>query len=311
MITGSKIPIRSGSDRLSEFIAEAWKGIFVSKHTIVVTIAEARRALREYGDWIVHRPNRGYQLAIPSSDDHVRIGWHIAERGTSEGLEKALHWFRLAAQDSVDRRPFDAIARVYLLLGAHSVAPPSDIYTRFKEAHNQAVKLFGLTPELRADRAHAVHLFERNPREAERELLHSAREEASPGTYVRLTLLYAAKQRFDLALQAFQRAQVLDRLEPSLPAAETFLWLSRRDFHRAAQVGEAGLELQPYLFLARAFYAQALEFSGCVGDALTHYRAAQTLAPHVPWLKALEAGCLARNGCCRQAEEILSELQNS
>jgi hypothetical protein len=52
------------------------------------------------------------------------------------------------------------------------------------------------------------------------------------------------------------------------------------------------MEVQPYFYPDLALYAQALEFSGCVDEALTQYRAAQTLAPDIPWLKALEAGKL-------------------
>jgi predicted Zn-dependent protease len=89
-----------------------------------------------------------------------------------------------------------------------------------------------------------------------------------------------------------------------------FVWLSRRDFHRAVEAGGAAMEVQPYFYPDRAFYAQALEFSGRVDQALTQYRAAQALAPDIRWLKALEAGCLARSGYCREAKTILGNLQN-
>ena len=89
-----------------------------------------------------------------------------------------------------------------------------------------------------------------------------------------------------------------------------FVWLSRRDFPRAVEAGAAAMEVQPYFYPDRALYAQALEFSGCVDEALAQYRAAQTLAPDIPWLKALEAGCLARSGYCREAKTILAELRD-
>src|SRR5579862_5863268 len=110
---------RLGSEvRLAELMAEAWKGTTVSRHTVAVTIAEARKALAEYRNWIVYLPNRGYRLTIPVADDQMKIGWRMAQRCTREGLEKALERFRLAAADRFDRRPLDAIARVYLMLGA-------------------------------------------------------------------------------------------------------------------------------------------------------------------------------------------------
>jgi tetratricopeptide (TPR) repeat protein len=275
-----------------------------------VTIAEARKALAEYRNWIVYFPNRGYRLAIPVADDQMKIGLLMAKRCTREGLEKALERFRLAAADRFDRRPLDAIARVYLMLGACSVNSSSEILAAFQPAHKQAVDLFGLTPALRSDRAQAIHLFERNRGEAERELLESARDQSDVITYLRLTQLYAGQGRFDCASESLQRARTLDQFDPGLPAAEMFLWLSRSDFPRAVEAGASALEVQPYFYPDRALYGQALEFSGRVEEALTQYRAAQTLAPDVPWLKALEAGCQARRGACCEAKAILAELRN-
>jgi tetratricopeptide (TPR) repeat protein len=123
-------------------------------------------------------------------------------------------------------------------------------------------------------------------------------------------LLYAAQRRFKRALESLERAQVLDRFDPGIPAAEMFLWISRRDFCRAVEAGASAMEVQPYFYPDRALYAEALEFSGRVDEALAQYRAAQSLAPDIPWLKALEAGCLARSGYCGRAKAILEELQN-
>ena len=39
-----------------QMIAEAWQGMFVSRHTVDVTVGEVKKSLGEYGPWIVHRP---------------------------------------------------------------------------------------------------------------------------------------------------------------------------------------------------------------------------------------------------------------
>jgi len=292
-----------------QLMAEAWKGVNVSQHTVVVTVAEARKALAEYRDWIIYLPKRGYRLALPVADDHVKIGLRMAQRCTREGLEKALNHFRLAAPDRYGRRPLDAIARVHLMLGASGLIMTADAITPFQIVHRQAVDLFGLTPALRADRAHALHLFNRHRDAAESELLASARGQEESTAYVRLALLYAAQRRFDHAAESLQRARTLDRFDPGFPAAEMFFWLAQCNFQRAVRAGEAAIEIQPYFYVDRAFYAQALDFSGYVDQALNQYRLAQALAPDVPWLKALEAHCLARNESISQAEKLLTKLQ--
>jgi tetratricopeptide (TPR) repeat protein len=69
------------------------------------------------------------------------------------------------------------------------------------------------------------------------------------------------------------------------------------------------LELHPYLPLSRALYAQALEFSGNLDEALQQYRIATVLSPDIPWLRALEAICLVSSGRRAEAEAILNQLE--
>jgi DNA-binding winged helix-turn-helix (wHTH) protein len=46
---------------VAELLKEACKGSVVSRHTVAVTVCEARKALAEYGNGIEYRPNRGYR----------------------------------------------------------------------------------------------------------------------------------------------------------------------------------------------------------------------------------------------------------
>ena len=76
----------------------------------------------------------------------------------------------------------------------------------------------------------------------------------------------------------------------------------------AAEYGKKAVDLYPYLQLGRAFYAQALEFSGHAEAALAEYRFARAMSPDLPWLGALEATCLAKDGREGEALKILGEL---
>ena len=293
-----------------ELLKEAWGPTFVSRHTVATTVSEIRKALDEYGSWIGYRPRVGYSLNVPRSDEPIRTGWHVSERRTREGLEKALASFQRAAlDDPADHRAYEGISRMFLMLGMYGARPPREMYAEFLEAQSHAIALSGLTPELRADRAHALHLFERKWEEAETELLQADKERPSATIYVRLILLYAARGRFEQALQALERAYATDRFWPTLPANEVFLWFSRRDYDFAIARGKEGLDLQPYLHLGRSYYAQALEFSGRIDEALAEYRLAYTLAPDLPWLAALEAGCLARTGKHADATRMWEQLE--
>lgn len=98
------------------------------------------------------------------------------------------------------------------------------MYPQFLDAHRRAVELRGLTPELRADRAHALHIFERQYAEAEVELLQALREEPKlVAAYGHLIMVYATSGRFDEALDVLSQAYCADALWPPLPAMEVLI----------------------------------------------------------------------------------------
>jgi len=294
-----------------QMIQQAWDGVSVSRHTVAVTIGEAKKVLREYGSWIHYRPKLGYRLEIPPAEDLIRKGWHFAKRYTRDGFEKALECFEeAAAADSADFRVFEGMALCYLMLGAYGMRPPREMYPRFLDAHADAVALKGLTPDLRADRAHALHVFERKFKEAECELL-AARKEAPQQVSIlgHLVMLYATSHRFEEALGVLDQLLAIDSLWPMLPAIEVFVRLCSRQFDCAAACGRKAVELHPYLPLGRFFYARALEHSGQVCTALEQFRLAIVMSPDFHWLRAHEAACLAKLGKFQEAERILEEIE--
>jgi tetratricopeptide (TPR) repeat protein len=97
---------------------------------------------------------------------------------------------------------------------------------------------------------------------------------------------------------------------PTLPASVVLLRIWRRDFEGAIAYGKQAIELHPYLQIVRVNYAQALEFSGRLPDALAQYKLASVMSPDLPWLRASEATCLAKMGRTNEAREILDELEH-
>ncbi|HEX4137324.1 MAG TPA: winged helix-turn-helix domain-containing protein [Bryobacteraceae bacterium] len=292
-------------------IAEAWDSHHVSRHTVSVTVAELKNALEEHGDWITCRPKIGYRLEAPRSDELIKTGWHFWNRRTREGFDKALECFQQAARENdSDARAYEGIAISWLMPGTYGMRAPREIYPGYLKAFHRAVELGGLTTELRAMHAHAMHMFERKPAEAEAALLQSLQEKPnSANTYIRLAIVYATMNRLDDALDVVNQAHKADALWPLWPATEVIIRFCRREFDEAARCVKQALELQPYLLLGRAFCAQALEYAGKTEEALAQYRFARVVYSNVPWLAALEATCLARNGRQREARKILEELQ--
>jgi DNA-binding winged helix-turn-helix (wHTH) protein/Flp pilus assembly protein TadD len=295
----------------AEMIGEAWHGVSVSRHTVAVTVGEVKKVLREYGGWISYHPKFGYRLDIPQSEDLIRNGWHYWQRHTREGFDKALACFHEAAErSSMDFRAYEGTSRCYLMLATFAMRRPREMYSAFLEAHRRAVELAGLTPELRGDRAQGLHVFELKFAEAEAELL-KAREEnpRTAGVHIRLAVLYASTRRADEALEVLAEAYAVDGLWPILPAAEILVRCCRGEFDHAVACGKKALDLHPYFALGRSHYAQALEFSGRLEEALVQYRLACVMNPDFTRLRAEEARCLARCGRQTEAAALLDELE--
>ncbi len=232
---------------------------------------------------------------------------------TREGFEKALDCFQQAAiENASDFRAFEGISLCYLLLGTYGMRMPREMYSGFLQAHKRAVELCGLTPERRADRAHGLHLFEHKLEEAEAELLQAQRESPeSPEVYVRLTMLYATQNRLDDALNILLGARNTHSLWPTVPANEVLVRFFRREYEAAVACGKKALELHPYLYMGRIFYGEALEYAGNVNEALEQYRLASIMSPDLSWVRAFEAKCLARHGHRKEAQKILTELNQT
>jgi len=294
-----------------QMIREAWSGTSVSPNTVTVTIAEVKKVLQEYGSWIHCRPKLGYRLEIPLGEDLIRVGWHLWNRRTREGLEKALGCFEQAARENnSDFRAFEGISLTYLLLCTYGMRPPRETYPKFQAAHKRAVAIGGLTAALRSDRGHALHICERKFLQAESDLLHALHDEPKAGTvYVRLAILYCTMGRLDEALDVIRQGADADPLCPVLPGSETFIRLCRREFEAAVICGQNALDLHPYQHMGRALFAQALEATGRIEEALEQHRLVCLMSPDQPWLRALEGSCLGRNGRLEEAAAILDELE--
>jgi len=283
----------------------------VSRHTVDVTIGEVRKSLGEYGRWITHRPKVGYCLEIPASEELVRTGWHYWNRRTREGADRAIACFKRAAREcGSDFRAFDGLSTCYLMLATFGMRVPRDVYKDFLDAHNQAVAVGGLRPELRCNRAFGMYVFEHRLAESELEFQRTLDQKPTlASTYVRLGMLYGSMGRFGEALEILGRGKQLDPLLPTLAASEVLVRCWQRDFEAAVSLGRQGIELHPHLQVIRVNYAQALQFAGRPDEAIAQYQIASIVSPDVPWLRALEGACQAMLGRRRDARAMLEGLE--
>jgi tetratricopeptide (TPR) repeat protein len=237
---------------------------------------------------------------------------HFWSRRTREGAERAIECFQQAADECPgDFRAYEGLSTCYLMLATFGMRAPLEVYPKFLERTSRRWPAGGLTGELHCNRAHGLHLFERNVIEAEAEFLRAAEQKPTFGaTYVRTVMLYATLGRLDEAIEIVRRGYRAEPLLPTLASIEVDLHVWRREFDLATLLGGKAVELHPYLQVARAAYAQALQFSGRLDDALSQYRLTSVVCPDLPWLRALEGMCLAAMGLKGRAMPILEGLEH-
>ncbi len=321
---GRDIPLRPQASRVlralvchsglpmshEQMLRHAWEGMLVSKHTVTVTVGEVKRALGEYGSWIACHPKLGYCLEVPGSEEMLRLGWHHLNRGTREGLEKAVRCFQNAAAAGAEGRALEGLSRAYIMLGTYGMMVPSTAYSKFLAAHQRVVELRGYTPEMRVDRGLGLYVFERRFEDAEAELLKALDEQPRLcNAYVHLAMLYTSWRRTDEALKMLEAARSADVLGPALALAEILVRFCERDFKAAVECGQKALELHPHYPSAIAFYAASLEALGRYDEALEQYHMVCMLAPDIAWYRALEASCFAKAGKIKQAKAVLDYLE--
>jgi DNA-binding winged helix-turn-helix (wHTH) protein/Tfp pilus assembly protein PilF len=290
-------------------IADAWKGAIVSPHTVSVTIGEIRKSLGEYQSWITHRPNTGYRLQVPGSEDLIRRGWHFWSQHTRKGFEEALASFTQAAE-AADFRAYEGIASCHLMLAGLGMSAPWQARPQFIEAQRRAMELSGgVTPESRCDAAHALQIFDMDYARAELAFEAALHETPTLITiHVRLAALYYACGRFDAAMSAIREAARLDPLAPGVATVEARLWLACRQYDVALSCARRAVALHPYQHVPHSIYGQVLELTESYEDALTQYRLASTFAPELSHVVSLEGVCLARAGRTRDALATLQRL---
>ncbi len=132
-----------------QMIREAWGGTTVSKHTVAVTVGDAKKipaGVRCVG--ITYRAQAGLgRLDVPHSEELIKKGWHFASRHTREGFEKAIQYFHEAAGEAPsDFRAYEGASHALLFLATWGMCAPRETYARFLDAHGHAVALRGLTP---------------------------------------------------------------------------------------------------------------------------------------------------------------------
>jgi hypothetical protein len=187
--------------------------------------------------------------------------------------------------------------------------PGHEMCQAFLEAYERAVALIGVTPELRCNYAHAIHLYQRRLGEALAAFDRVIADKPQLAiAHVRRTLVLVTMGDLDAALESATRSRAADPLHPLSSTAEVNVRIWRREFEQALSLGERAVQMHPYFMLIRVYYGMALEFAGRLEVALEQYRIGGVMAQGLAGVRWLEGACLAKLGRTADARAVLTEL---
>jgi eukaryotic-like serine/threonine-protein kinase len=237
-----------------------------------------------------------------------RFFWN---KRTEEGLRRGIEYFRQAIEVDPDYAvAYVGIAHSYAVLGFHAIAPPGEAFPRAKAAALKALELDPSLAEARAPLAYALHYYDWNWNESEREYrrcLEAAPQDATAHNYY--ASLLTSLGRFEEALKEWRRAQELDPLSLIIRAATGWFFYVARRYDEAIREAKKTLEMDPTFAVARRVLGLSFQKTSRPDEAIEELRKAVELSGGSTQYLADLGRAFATAGREAEARRTLEELE--
>lgn len=250
----------------------------------------------------------------PTLDDEAQqlftAGRYYATRRSAEGLRQAIERLERA----VELRPdFSAawaeLADCNALLNWFVEPPPPEAWQRAKQAALHAVSADPLLAEAHASLGFVRLHYDRNWKDAERELRKAIT--LNPKNLIShrwYAYSLSAMGRHDEAVSEIERAREISPQSPVIATAvANVLFLAERFDDAIAQCQKA-LAIDPGGQAAHTILRWSYERKGMVSEALAAFEQERSFAGETPTTRAKRAHVLAATGHLDQARELLDEI---
>jgi tetratricopeptide (TPR) repeat protein len=206
-----------------------------------------------------------------------RYLWH---QRTRDSLKRSAELFERATVLSPSYAPaFSGLADAYAVLGFYDYLPPAQAFPRAKAAAQRALVLDPRLAPAHASLGYVALYYDWNWVEAEAEFERAIALNPSYSVGHQWYANYlTARGRFDEAVAAMRRAQVVDPLSLIASAALGWVHFYQRDYDAAVEQCRRTLELNPRFELAHLWAGWAHEAAGRYGDAVRHLDQAVSLS---------------------------------
>jgi serine/threonine protein kinase/tetratricopeptide (TPR) repeat protein len=237
-----------------------------------------------------------------------RFFWN---KRTEEGLRRGIEYFRQAIEvDPLYAAAYVGISHCYALLGFHAIASPGEAFPRAKTAALKALEIDPSLAEARAPLAHALHYYDWNWTESEREYrrcIELAPQDATTHNYYAFSLTLVG--RFEEALTEWKRAQELDPLSVVIRAGTGFSFYHARRYDDAIREARMTLEMDPTFAFARRVLGLSFQKTSRPDEAVEELRKAVDFSGGSTQYLADLARAFATAGRQVEARSTLAELE--
>ncbi len=238
-----------------------------------------------------------------------RFHWN---KRTEADVRKGIEHFEEAIRiDPGFALAYVGLADGFNILGFYSFSPPREVFPRAKDAARKALALDRNLSEGHASLAYALHYFDWNWTEAEREFQKAI--ELNP-EYPTAPHFYAnflvAMGRFDEAIASFARARELDPLSMIINQGMAWAFYFARRYDDAIAQSRRTLELDNSFAVGHQWLARAYVQAGKLDEAIAEFTEALALSGRDPVVLSELAHAYACTGQRSESEKLLGEMES-
>jgi tetratricopeptide (TPR) repeat protein len=242
---------------------------------------------------------------------YLKGRYHWNQR-SSEGLERAIHFFREAIQHDAKCAPaFAGLADSFALLGTvpYDAIPPREAMPKAKDAAVKALLVDETLAEAHASLAYILMSYDWDFEAAEKEFKRAIA--INPGyatAHQWYALFLAAMGRTESAIAEIKRAQDYDPLSVVINTTAALVYNFARQFDQAIEQCRKVFEVYPGFPLAHFERGRAYEQKGMLAEALAEYQSARTTSSNSPQTVTAVGHALALLGRADEALQVVNTL---
>jgi eukaryotic-like serine/threonine-protein kinase len=242
---------------------------------------------------------------------YLKGRYHWNQR-SSEGLERAIHFFHEAIQHDAKCAPaYAGLADSFALLGTvpYDAMPPREAMPKAKDAAVKALLVDETLAEAHASLAYILMSYDWDFEAAEKEFKRAIA--INPGyatAHQWYALFLAAMGRTESAIAEIKRAQDYDPLSVVINTTAALVYNFARQFDQAIEQCQKVFEVYPGFPLAHFERGRAYEQKGMLVEALAEHQSARTISSDSPQTVTAVGHALALLGRADEALQVVDAL---